>query len=87
MKKTNLSIAAIGGLLTLGACLSMPAAAADKTDLQKCFGVAKAHKNDCAGAAHACAGQSSVDAGAKDFLLVPKGTCERLSGGSLTPKM
>jgi uncharacterized membrane protein len=47
--------------------------------------VAKAGKNDCAGAAHACAGQSSKDGSNKEFVKVPKGTCERLVGGSLTP--
>jgi len=44
---------------------------------------AKAGKNDCAGAGHACAGQSSTASG-KEWLKVPVGTCERLVGGSLT---
>jgi uncharacterized membrane protein len=47
--------------------------------------VAKAGKNDCAGAAHACAGQSSKDQSPKEFIELPKGTCERIVGGSLTP--
>jgi uncharacterized membrane protein len=54
--------------------------------MEKCYGVAKAGKNDCAGPAHACAGQSKVDGGGKEWLSVPKGTCERLAGGSLTAK-
>jgi len=53
---------------------------------EKCYGVAKAGKNDCAGPAHACAGQSKVDAGGKEWIYLPKGTCERLSGGSLKTK-
>jgi uncharacterized membrane protein len=47
--------------------------------------VAKAGKNDCAGGAHACAGQGTKDKSAKEFIKLPKGTCERIVGGSLTP--
>jgi uncharacterized membrane protein len=80
MRKSTATIAAISGLLTLGAAaFSSPALAADKPDMEKCYGV-------CAGPAHACAGQSKADGGAKEWLNVPKGTCERLVGGSLTVK-
>jgi uncharacterized membrane protein len=85
MKKTSAAIAAIGSLLALSAGQSF---AADKPqmDMEKCYGVAKAGKNDCAGATHACAGQSKADNNGKEFLSVPKGTCERLVGGSLKAK-
>jgi len=87
MKKSNATITAIGSLLTLGAAaFATPVFAADKADMEKCYGVVKAGKNDCAGPAHACAGQSKVSAGGKEWISVPKGTCERLSGGSLTAK-
>jgi len=87
MKKTHAAIGAIGSLLTLGAAtVATPVFAADKPDMEKCYGVAKAGKNDCAGPAHACAGQSKTNAGGKEWISVPKGTCERLSGGSLTTK-
>jgi uncharacterized membrane protein len=85
MKKTNLATTAIGSLIALGA-LATQAMAADAPAMEKCYGVAKAGKNDCAGAAHACAGQSKKDGGSKEFISVPKGTCERLVGGSLQPK-
>jgi len=87
MKKTNATITAIGSLLTLGAAtFAAPSVAADKPDMEKCYGVVKSGKNDCAGPAHACSGQSKVDSGGKEFISVPKGTCERLTGGSLTAK-
>ncbi len=87
MLKTSATISAIGSLLTLGAAVfATPAFAADKPDMEKCYGVSKAGKNDCAGPAHACSGQSKMDASGKDFIAVPKGTCERLSGGSLAAK-
>jgi uncharacterized membrane protein len=83
MKSTLLSTA-VGGLLALGA-LSMSAHAADDPKTEKCYGIVKAGKNDCAGAQHACSGQSKEGmSSAKEFIKVPKGTCERINGGSLT---
>jgi len=86
MKKTHATVTAIGSLLALGGMLSAPVFAADAPNQEKCYGVSKAGKNDCAGAAHACAGQSKSEANGKEFVQLPKGTCERLVGGSLTPK-
>jgi uncharacterized membrane protein len=87
IKNTPATLAAISALLAVGAgAFTMPAVAADKTDQEKCYGVAKAGKNDCAGTAHACAGQAKTSGDANEFISLPKGTCERLSGGSLTPK-
>jgi uncharacterized membrane protein len=86
MKKSNAAVAAIGSLLTLGvAGFGTSAFAADKPEMEKCYGVVKAGKNDCAGPAHACAGQSKT-ASEKEWISVPKGTCDRLIGGSLTMK-
>ena len=88
MKKTSATVTAISSLLTLGAAglLAGPSFAADKVEMEKCYGVVKAGKNDCAGPAHACAGQAKADSGGKEFVTLPKGTCARLAGGSLTPK-
>jgi uncharacterized membrane protein len=83
--KTALLSTAIGSVLALG-MISMTAHAADAPTTEKCYGVAKAGKNDCAGAAHACAGQSKADSSNKEFVKLPAGTCERLVGGSLTAK-
>jgi uncharacterized membrane protein len=55
-----------------------------KADQEKCYGVAKAGQNDCATAAHGCAGQAKADKGATDWKFVAKGTCEKL-GGKLAP--
>ena len=82
--KSVLLSTAIGGLLALG--VSGMVLAADDASTEKCYGVAKAGKNDCAGAAHACAGQSKKDRDSKEWIKVPKGTCDRISGGSTTAK-
>jgi uncharacterized membrane protein len=56
-----------------------------KPKMEKCYGVAKAGKNDCASGAHSCAGQSTKDFDKASFVALPAGKCEQLAGGSLTP--
>jgi len=82
MKKTSATITAISSLLTSVRGLCGSTFAADKPEMEKCYGVSKAGKNDCAGAAHACAGQSKMDAGGTGLHLRCEGHCERLSGGT-----
>jgi uncharacterized membrane protein len=86
--KSAILAAAVGSLFVLSATARSAdetKVSADETSMEKCYGVAKAGKNDCAGGAHACAGQSSKSGSPSDFLKVPKGTCERIVGGRLTP--
>ena len=49
---------------------------------EKCYGVAKAGKNDCAANGHACTGQSKTAGDPKEWIFVPKGTCDRIVSGS-----
>ncbi len=81
--KTAILAAAIG---TLVAFAGPAFSADDDKQTEKCYGVAKAGKNDCAGQAHACQGQSKKDGDAKEWVKLPKGTCERIVGGTLTAK-
>lgn len=54
---------------------------------EKCYGVAKAGKNDCAaGPGTSCAGTSTKDAQGDAWMYVAKGKCEKIVGGSLEPK-
>ncbi len=86
MKSRNILLStAIGTLLAVGMA-SVSAQEADEGSTEKCYGVAKAGKNDCAGRGHACAGQSKTNADGEEFIKLPKGTCDRLVGGSTTPK-
>jgi len=73
-------------MLAIGAVtnLAISADKADDPNTEKCYGVAKAGKNDCAGANHACATQGKKDRDASEWVKVPKGTCDRLVGGSLS---
>ena len=83
--RTRLMASAIASLITFAA-VALPASAADEAGKEKCYGVAKAGKNDCAANGHACAAQAKRDRDANEWIYVPTGTCERLVGGSLTAK-
>lgn len=92
-KMTNTSIAKLAGIaLTAGitAGLAAAPAAAQKQPMEKCYGVSKAGKNDCAaGPGTSCAGSSTRDYQGDAWKLVPKGSCESIETpkgkGSLTP--
>ena len=55
---------------------------------EKCYGIVKAGKNDCGDAhgKHSCMGQASKDADGGDWIALPKGACDRITGGSTKPK-
>jgi uncharacterized membrane protein len=54
---------------------------------EKCYGIAKAGKNDCAATGNnSCAGTSKVNADPRAWIYVPAGYCERIVTGSLKPK-
>ena len=86
MTKTNLLLsAALAGIFAAGVVAATQAA--DAPAKEKCFGIAKAGKNDCASASgsHACAGKATTDNSGDEFLLLSKDDCTK-QGGSATPK-
>jgi uncharacterized membrane protein len=84
--KSALIAAAVTGLLAVGAMTLAGTAGAGEVEKEKCFGVAKAGKNDCAANGHACSGQAKKDADAGEWISLPKGTCERLLNGRAEPE-
>ncbi len=72
--------------VTSMAIASAPALAADNAKMERCYGIAKAGKNDCAtkSASHSCAGSAKVDGDKEEWILLPKGTCARIVGGNLS---
>lgn len=77
---------ALAGALALGGMAVLGPVTAAEGEMEKCYGIAKAGKNDCATASSSCAGTSKVDGQGDAFIAVPKGTCEKIVGGSTTPK-
>jgi uncharacterized membrane protein len=89
MTKTHAALAAT--LAAAIAATSAMASAADKPQMEKCYGVSLAGKNDCkAGAGTTCAGTSKVNYQGDSWKLVKAGTCTSIKtpkgNGSLTPK-
>lgn len=76
--------AAIGAVLGLGT-LANNASAADVrcAEQERCYGAAKASKNDCATASSACSGTATQDFQKDAWIYLPKGTCAKIAGGSL----
>jgi hypothetical protein len=53
--------------------------------LELCYGVVKAGKNDCTTYTTACGGTSTKDGQKDAWIFLPKGTCEKIVGSSLFP--
>lgn len=83
-KTVNTLLAGAVALTIAGGATAANAMSADK---EKCYGVVKAGHNDCGNAAgtHSCAGHATADADGGEWLALPKGTCEKLAGGSTSP--
>jgi uncharacterized membrane protein len=87
MNKKLLTTAAFA-IIAGSAALAAGAAHAGKDNMEKCYGVSKAGKNDCANASgtHSCQAQAKVDGAGDEWVYVPKGTCDKIVGGSTEPK-
>lgn len=81
MNKTALLSAAI----VSASALSLPASAVPDAPSQweKCAGIAKQGMNDCGAldGSHGCAGQAKADNLDHEWVYVPAGTCEKITGG------
>lgn len=86
MKNTKTMMkAAIAGAVALGLGAISPSAVAGKPGFEKCMGIVKAGMNDCGTSAHACAGQSTANGDAEEWVYVPEGTCDKIVGGKIKP--
>lgn len=81
MNKPQLIAAAVAAAVGSSLAMGGTALAADKK-MEKCYGVAKAGKNDCQTATSSCAGTSKADGQKDAWVLVPAGLCDRLVGGA-----
>ena len=82
-KKSFISSVVIG----VGALVAINSNAEAKSkEMEKCYGIVKAGSNDCSDSAgkHSCAGGSTKDSAKNEWILLPKGTCQKIVGGSLS---
>lgn len=89
MNKTVLTAALAGVIFAVTTPAMASEAAANKMEkaaMEKCYGIAKAGKNDCksASGAFSCAGHSTKDNDPDAFKMVAAGACEK-DGGKLEP--
>lgn len=79
-KLINLTIAAV---VAVGIGMAANEAQAAPKKMQQCYGIAKAGKNDCGSKTHSCAGQARTTDDPNEWVLVPKGSCEKMGGNTM----
>lgn len=84
MNTKVLLTSAIGAVISMSG-LAGSASAADVrcSEMERCYGVSKAGKNDCSTSNSACSGTAKQDFQKDAWVFVPKGTCARLAGGAI----
>jgi uncharacterized membrane protein len=86
MNSTLIVATAVAAALSLPVAAFSEPAPKPKFEAEKCYGVAKAGRNDCETRASSCAGTSKRDNQKDAWIYMPKGSCDRIVGGSLQPK-
>lgn len=82
-KRNNVLITvALTALMASGVAAAQDKAPATDAKMGKCYGVAKAGKNDCANksGSHSCAGQAKKDHDAGDFNKMSHEACTKAGG-------
>lgn len=75
-RTTKLSAAILAGAVATALTGIAGTTDAEASDMEKCYGVSLAGKNDCAaGPGTSCAATSTVDYQGNAWTLVPAGTC------------
>ncbi len=94
MSQTRTLTTLIGASMSfalLAACSENSPMESKAASKERCYGVSKAGKNDCAaGPGTTCAGTSTIDYQGNAWTYVSKGTCKKMKtpygAGSLKPK-
>lgn len=76
-------------LAALGAALAvlqtqtnwLSGASEETVERERCFGVAREAGNDCATPKHSCAAQAIKARDASEWIMLPKGLCDKLVSG------
>lgn len=81
----NLKLAMASILAASTLAIGGTALAASSSKMVRCFGINAAHRNDCKTATGSCAGTDPKARDPNAFVLVPKGLCGRIAGGTTHP--
>jgi uncharacterized membrane protein len=83
--RINAMVATAVSALIAGAALAQTHPEKPTYKYEKCYGVAQAGKNDCFFAANSCAGTLTRERDPAAWIYVPKGTCQKIAGGTIEP--
>jgi len=53
---------------------------------EKCAGIVKKGMNSCGTSKHGCAGHAKTNNDSEEWIYLPKGTCDKISGSTLKKK-
>jgi len=84
--KNSASQTALASLIAIGLATISADALAGKPGFEKCAGIVKTGMNDCGTSKHSCSGMAKKDNAADEWLYVPAGTCNKISGATLKQK-
>jgi uncharacterized membrane protein len=85
MTGSALFASSVLGALALATAAAHAGPVAQPAGSEKCYGIAKAAKNDCGAGAHSCAGEATMNKDKASFVYLPVGACSKIAGASLTP--
>lgn len=74
------------GLVVGGVVLSAPKWAKKGSTVVKCKGIVKKGQNDCGANGHACSGKAAKDNDPNEWIYLPEGVCEKITGGVVLKK-
>ena len=83
-KANEFAKAAVAAIIALGISSQSATSHADEK-MEKCYGIVKKGKNDCAAHNHSCQGQASNNSDPSEWIFLPSGSCNKIVGGSTTP--
>ena len=86
MKMKSFAITTSAAILGLAGGLANAEAAAHSPNVpgkEKCYGIAKAGKNDCGWSGGSCVGSAKTDGNKEAWIFVPTDTCNKILNGSL----
>jgi uncharacterized membrane protein len=75
-------LSAVTALIAAGSLAA--SVSANAADMEKCAGIAAAGKNDCGTATSSCKGTAKADRETSKWIEVPKGTCSKIAGGTVS---
>jgi len=75
----------VAGILAAGLSVGANAVPDQPSQWEKCAGIAKAGANDCGALdkSHGCAGQAKESNQPNEWVYVPAGTCDKITGGEV----